>query len=396
VAIALIITAPAAAQLEPSPTPYMGADTWYAFGPNLNEVTVAGFTHAVVARGLADAGYRYVWLDAGWWHGARDRHGNIVVNRQQWPDGLRWLTSYIHAQGLLAGIYTGAGAVGCENGGSYGHYQADVDRFAAWGFDAVKVDFCGANKMHLDPRVVYRQFRAAIDRDRPDRPMLFAICNASLPNEYGQQDPPAAQSAFGSYAFAPRISDSWRTGPDLGAPGMVTFTSVLRNLDLDAKHGAVAGPGHWNDPDYLTPGQGMTLTQARAQFTMWTILAAPLVVSANLSALGSAVTAMLTNRRAIAINQDPRGVQGRLVVSIGGVEVWIKPLADGARAVALLNRGSSAESVRVDSQALGFGRQPLLVDDVWQGRSARSDGAIRATVPAGGAVLLRVARAGRR
>ncbi len=363
----------------PTPTPYMGVDTWYAFGPDIDQAAVVDLTDAVVSSGLREAGYRYVWLDAGWWDGTRDGEGRIMLDRGQWPAGLRWLTSYIHSRGLLAGIYTDAGRVGCDNGGSYGHYTGDIDRFAAWGFDAVKVDFCGAHTMGLNQQMVYGRFAQAIREDRPQRSMLLAISNGAFPGEPIYGYPSYGQSAYSSYAFGSKIAASWRTGPDLGWPGNVDFGAVLRNIAVDAWHPGSAGRGHWNDPDYLVPDQGMTVTEFKAQFTMWTMLAAPLMVSADVSQLPPPIMQILRNRTAIEINQDPLGHQAREAATESGVEVWVKALTGGERAVAFLNTSSSSASAVATRSMMGLRTAcRLRVKAVWAG--TRADGQKR--VPA--------------
>ena len=132
----------------------MGVDTWYAFGTQIDETVVKALADAMVSRGLVAAGYTYVWIDAGWWSGTRDSAGKIIPSPVLWPHGLSWLTTYLHHRGMRAGIYTDAGINGCAGTGqgSWGHYQDDINTFALWGFDAVKVDFCGGNQMGIDPR----------------------------------------------------------------------------------------------------------------------------------------------------------------------------------------------------------------------------------------------------
>src|SRR5437763_10886928 len=137
--------------------------------------------------------------------------------------------------------------------------------------------------MRLNPRVAYSEMQQAILNDSPHRRMLFYHCNGATPDEYGEGVPRYDDSAYGSYSFAPAIATSWRTGPDVGMPGQVGFDQVLRNLDLDTQHPSVGGHGHWNDPDYLVPEQGMTPAQARAQFGMWAVIAAPLMLSDDLT-----------------------------------------------------------------------------------------------------------------
>ena len=228
---------------------------------------------------------------------------------------MTWLTSTLHAVGLRVGLYTDAGREGCGGAleGSYGHYQQDVNTFAAWGFDAVKVDFCGGVRQHLDPRGAYTAFHNAIVHDTPRRPMLLSICDYLEPGQ-SEGAPAFGGSAFSSYTFGPSVGNSWRTDTDVGAPGYVVFPTVLRNLDADATHPEAAGPGHWNDPDYLGPDQGMTDAQFRTQLSMWAMLAAPLMISDNLMTMTPASLEAVSNREVIAIDQDPAGIQGTLLV----------------------------------------------------------------------------------
>ena len=296
-------------------------------------------------RGLARAGYRIVWLDFGWASGKRDRSGEIVVDRHQWPHGLRWLTDWLHRHGLLAGIYTDAGKSGChgQGVGSLGHYQQDADRFAAWGFDAVKVDFCGAGQAGLAPKPAYMRFAKALAENSSHRTLLLNVCNFWVPGQINGTLPTFANSAYANYRWAPRIAQSWRTDTDIGFNESIQFVNVLRNLDHDAAHPTAAGPGHWNDPDYLGPGLGMTSAEAQAQFSMWAIVAAPLMLGSDPRALPPATIKMLENRQVIAVDQDPLGIQGTVVEQgAGSGQAWSKPLAGGAAAVALLNRGAAA------------------------------------------------------
>jgi alpha-galactosidase len=377
-------------------TPYMGVDTWYAVGTQVNEGVVTGMANSMAASGLVAAGYDILWIDGGWWSGARDSSGNIVVSQGQWPHGMRWLTGYLHARGIHAGIYTDAGENGCTSpgAGSYGRYQADVNTFAAWGFDAVKVDFCGGSHMRLDPRVAYRAFGAAIHADSPHRAMLFNICDGNTPDKYGPEEPPYDESAYGAYAFDPAVAGSWRTSGDIGVPGNVDFAGVLRNLDWDAIHPFAATPGHWNDPDYLVPDAGMIPAEAQAQFSLWAILAAPLMLSDDVRTMPPLTREMVTNREAIAIDQDRLGIQGWLVARAGEVDVWARPVANGDRAVALLNRGSAPASVSISAAALGLGsKRRYRVRDVWAHTTRTVTAVIRRTVPGDSAFLLRVSQA---
>jgi hypothetical protein len=377
-------------------TPYMGWDTYFALGGRYSESTILQEASALKTLGLEQLGYRYVWLDVGWWHGQREADGQIAVNGEQWPHGLAWLTRTLHAAGFLVGLYTDAGPNGCGGAGqgSYGHYQQDVDTFAAWGFDAVKVDFCGGAEYHLSPATAYGQFHAAIAANPSHRPMLLSICDFLQPEQYGEGRPGLEESAFTSYAFGPTDGNSWRTDTDVGLPGNVPFADVLRNLDADAADPQAAGPGHWNDPDYLAPDQGMSAVQFRTQLSMWAMLAAPLMISDDLRHLSAASLQTLRNSEVIAIDQDPAGLQGRLLSAAGAGEVWVKPLAGGSRAVALLNRGSSPMRIATSANAIGMPHAAgYRVRNVWTHADTASAGAIAAQVPGDGAVLLRVSGA---
>jgi alpha-galactosidase len=344
-------------------------------------------------RGLEREGYRYVWLDVGWWQGQRDASGQIVVNPAQWPHGMAWLASTLHAAGFRVGLYTDAGSEGCGGmgQGSYGHYQQDIDTFAAWGFDAVKVDFCGGVKQGLEPASAYAAIHAAIVHNSSRRAMLLSICNFLQPGQFAPENPTLAGSGFSSYTFGPSVGNSWRTDTDVGVPGGVEFTQVLRNLDADAAQPEAAGPGHWNDPDYLGPDQGMSNGQFRSQFSMWAMLAAPLMISDDLVSMSGNSQTAVSNREVIAIDQDPAGVQGRLLSASGSGQVWVKPLSNGSRAVALLNRGASTMTIATSAAAVGMPRaRAYTVRNLWTGAVKSTGSGIAASVPGNSTVLYRV------
>lgn len=377
-------------------TPYMGWDSYFTFGVHFDEPSVLAQASQLLTRGLAHRGYRYVWLDVGWWQGARSTNGTIEVSQTQWPHGIAWLANTLHAAGLKLGLYTDAGSEGCggPRQGSYGHYQQDVNTFAAWGVDAVKVDFCGGIRQGLAPASAYAAFHEAILHNSRHRPMLLSICDYLQPGQFAEETPSLENSAFASYSFGPSLGNSWRTDTDIGVPGSVQFGSVLRNLDADAAQPQAAGPGHWNDPDYLGPDQGMSAAQFRSQFSMWTMLAAPLMVSADLISLSNSTTSTIANREAIAIDQDPAGLQARLLGAEGNGQVWVKPLSDGSRAVALLNRGSGTVRIATTTSAVGMASaSSYTLRNVWTGAVSRlgSPGTIAASVPAYSTVLVRVA-----
>jgi alpha-galactosidase len=394
------LLATAAARAQPKPavlaaTPYMGWDTYFALAGGFPETKILQEADRLKTTGLEAKGYRLIWLDAGWWQGQRDAAGNMVVSPTQWPHGIAWLASTLHANGFKLGVYTDAGSVGCGvKGGAYGHYQQDINTLAAWGVDAVKVDWCGGVTASLDPATQYAQIHKAILDNSSHRPMLLNICNFLQPGQKALNVPAFNQSAFISYSFGPSNGNSWRTNTDVGVPGNVPFSAVLRNMDADATQPTAAGPGHWNDPDYLGPDQGMGANQFQTQFSMWAMLAAPLMISDDMLTMSKASFATVSNSQVIAIDQDPAGVQGTLVPnsSIGNGQVWIKPLSDGSFAVALLNRGQPTLQISTTATALQI---PLAhsykVTNLWTNQHSTSTGAFTALVQGYATVLLRIA-----
>jgi len=372
-----------AASATLAPTPYMGWNTYYGVGGIYNQQTILSVANSLLKTGLAKAGYRIVWLDYGWASGARTSTGQIVLNPGQWPDGLAWLTAWLHVHGLLAGIYTDAGRSGCYGHGlgSYGHYQQDADQFAAWGFDAVKVDFCGAGQQGLDPRPLYKQFATAIRDNSSHRPMILNVCNFWTPGQINGKEPTKANSSYENALWAPGLAQSWRTDTDIGGTGKILFKNVVRNLDADATNPKAAGPGHWNDPDYLGPQLGMTAAESQAQLTMWSIVAAPLILGSDPRKLSAQTIKMLQNPRVLAVDQDRLGIQGTEIASAGTGEVWVKPLSGGQRAVALLNTGSRAVRITTTANATGISHAARYgVRNLWSGRRSVSTGTISVVV----------------
>ena len=409
-ALLLAVTAGSArASLATDRAPYMGWNPYYANDGFSNEATFEAIANSLISTGLQRAGYRIFWLDFGWASGARDSSGQLTVDPTQWPDGMSGFTSWLHHHGFYAGIYTDAGSSGCsgQGVGSYGHYQQDANTFAAWGFDAVKVDFCGAGQEGYAPQPLYQQLSQAIANNASGRPMLLNVANFWSPGAIDGTNPSVANSSWGNFAWAPAVSQSWRTDTDIGFAGNIQFKWVLRNLDKDAANPQAAGPpgtpssspiawGHWNDPDYLGPQLGMTDTQSQSQFSMWAMVAAPLMLGADPRTLSSTSISMLTNPRVIAIDRDSLGAQGTLLSQNStGQQVWVKPLASGAVAVALLNRGSSAAQISTTASAVGLppASQYTLLD-VWANRYSKTTGTISAMVQPDAVVLYGAAPAG--
>ncbi|MFF0264154.1 NPCBM/NEW2 domain-containing protein [Kribbella sp. NPDC004536] len=377
-----------------SPTPYMGWNTYYGLGGDFTEDTIKSVADSLVSRGLAKAGYDIVWLDGGWQADqSRSDAGDLVPNPAKFPNGLKPLVDYIHSKGLRAGIYTDAGPYipGRCGLGSGGHYQHDADTFAAWGFDAVKVDYLCGIAANLDPKTAYTEFAQALRNNASHRPMIFNLCNPVTSPDWGNY--PESQQSINSWSYAPAIAQSWRTYTDVGFQGDIKFKDVLRNYDANARHPEVVKPGAFSDPDYLAPELGMTDEEFRTQLTLWAVAAAPLVIGSDVRKLSATTIGMLTDPDVIAINQDKAAVQAVRVGAAGTTETWVKRLADGSRAVVLLNRGDSAQTLTTTASAVGLSGDRFRLKNAWTDKVTESGGVISAAVPAHGSALFRVSTA---
>ncbi len=224
--------------------------------------------------------------------------------------------------------------------------------------------------------------------------MILNVCNFWTPGQINGTAPTYANSSYANALWAPPIAQSWRTDTDIGSTGTILFKNVLRNLDRDAAHPKQAGPGHWNDPDYLGPQLGMSGAEARAQLTMWSIVAAPLILGSDPRKLSPATIRMLENKQVIAIDQDRLGIQGRAIRTRGSGQVWVKPLAGGQVAVALLNRGSGAIRISTSTRAIHIKRgSGYRLENLWSRRTTKTTGKISARVGPDSVVLYRVSRA---
>jgi len=334
-------------------TPPMGWNSWNHFACNVSASLIEGEADAMVASGMKAAGYRYVVIDDCWQVG-RDANGNILADPRRFPQGIKAVADYVHGKGLKFGIYSDVGDHTCQmRPGSRGHEYQDALQYARWGVDYLKYDWC--NKGGLDARSAYATMSDALRAT--GRPIVFSICN------WGQEQPWlwGAQSGGNLWRTTQDIWDAWSGRRDFAL-------GVLDILDLQVDLGAYAKPGHWNDPDMLEIGNGgMTDEQYRAQFSLWAILAAPLIAGNDLRRMSAATRATLTNQEVIAVDQDALGIEGRRVWKDGDAEIWVRPLTGGREAVVLLNRGARPQSIRLDWSALHLpGDLPLRFRDLWR------------------------------
>ena len=370
--------------------PPMGWASWNSFAAKINLSVIKAQADAMVSSGLKDSGYQYVNIDEGWWQGTRDGSGNITVDATEWPGGMQAAADYIHGLGLKAGIYTDAGKDGCgyyyptgrpaaPGSGSEGHYDQDFLQFSKWGFDFVKVDWCGGSKEGLDAKTAYQGIADSIKKAslQTGRALVLSACN------WGDQSP---------WNWAPALSAMWRTSQDIIYYGdKADMKRVLSNFD-SAQHPTAQTPGHYNDPDMLIVGMSaFTLAQNRTHMALWAISGAPLLAGNKLDAMTAEVKGVLTNREVIAINQDALAKQGTKVSDSSGLQVYSKVLTgSGRRAVLLLNRSASTGTIRVSFADIGLGAS-AAVRDVWAGSDlGTKDTNYSASVASNDSVLLLV------
>jgi alpha-galactosidase len=332
-------------------TPPMGWNSWNKFGCNVSEQLIEDAADSMITSGMKDAGYEYIVID-DCWQVSRAADGTIVAD-PRFPSGIKALADYVHAKGLKFGIYSDAGTKTCAGRpGSKGHEAQDAKTYASWGVDYLKYDWC--NTEGLDQHDAYQKMSQALRAS--GRPIVFSMC------EWGSSKPWLwAQGVGHLWRATGDIQDCWDCSKSWGGMG------VSHIIDLMADLYPYSGPGHWNDADMLEVGNGgLTMAENRVHFGLWCLWAAPLMAGNDLKAMTPEIRAILTNPEAIAIDQDLLGVQGRKVRDNGATEIWMKPLADGARAVVLFNRGSEESPITVEWQDIGlFPGTNALVRDLW-------------------------------
>lgn len=359
-------------------TPPMGWNSWNKFACNVNEDVIKGAADAMVSSGMKDAGYQYIVID-DCWQISRDQNGNIVPDAKRFPSGIKAVADYVHSKGLKFGIYSDAGIKTCaKRPGSRGYEFQDARQYAAWGVDYLKYDWC--NTSTQDSRASYAIMRQALTAS--GRPIVFSIC------EWGSTKPWLWAGKIGNlWRTTEDIQDMWEGKNDWGGLGVMNIVDLQNGLE------SYAGPGHWNDPDMLEVGNGgMTTTEYQAHFSLWALLAAPLMAGNDLSTMKPEIRDILTNKEVIAVDQDSLGRQGRRMFKDGDAEVWAKPLHDGTRAVILLNRGKGSMEITANWQDIGYpAHLSAAVRDLWQHKDLGTfKDKFTATVPSHGVVMITV------
>lgn len=366
-------------------TPPMGWNSWNRFGCEVSETMIMQMADAMAANGMKDAGYEYIVID-DCWQIDRDSVGNILPDPERFPSGMAHLADYVHSLGLKFGLYSCAGSRTCQRRpGSRGYQFQDAHQYAAWGVDYLKYDWCYNEGQ--DAEAAYRTMSDALKTC--GRPIVFSIC------EWGQSKP---------WEWGEGIGHLWRTTSDIrniyqaeinwGGLGIVDI------IDRQADLWSYAGPGHWNDPDMLEVGnRGLTRDENITHFSMWAMLAAPLMAGNDLRDMDPEVLGILTNREVIAVNQDPRGNQAVKFLDMGEHEIWVKLLADRELAVCFMNRMDVPWILNYDWKRLNiyhrgavrFSEQEYEMRDLWKHENIGfTDNILHAEIAPHGVLLLRL------
>jgi alpha-galactosidase len=369
------------AQPTLAPTPPMGWNSWNHFAEHVTDADVRSAADMLVKTGMRDAGYVYVNVDDTW-QGKRDAQGVLHPNGR-FPD-MKALADYVHSKGLKFGIYSSPGPKTCAGyEGSQGHETQDAQMYAAWGVDFLKYDLCSMqdemrqlkNEHPEDADAPYKLMVGAYRKmgdalKSTGRPIVYSLC------QYGVDQP---------WKWGPSVgAQMWRTTDDIND----TYSRMMMIAYSQGGLAKYAGPGHWNDPDMLEIGNGgMSYDEYKTHMTLWVLLAAPLLAGNDLAKMNDADKGLLTNKEAIAIDQDSLGKQGERVWQSGDFSVWTKPLSGGRTAVGFLNSAGEQRDLAIDLSEIGFAKGANL-HDVWSGKDmGHRSGKVVQTIPKHGALL---------
>ena len=366
--------------------PVLGYNPYNTFGTSISQGLIVGIARAMAGNGMRAAGYRYVILDDGW-QGGRTSSGELIADPVRFPCGIKRLAAFVHASGFRFGIYTSPAPAACSGRtGSGGHVAADARTFAQWGVDYVKLDWCSADYSPAGAAAIARAWRSALSAT--GRPMILSI-NAGGAPSVGQ--------------WAPTAANSWRVGGDICGswynmtrpPSATARRCYNRRYDEGIydyltspslrQQAALAGPGHYIDPDMLEvgtaaespsgkdlPATALTPAEARTNFAMWAMWSAPLIAGNDPRTMTGAdlASTVLLNRQLIAIDQDPLGRAATLEPSPAGWQFWLKQLSGGRTALAIVNLADTPVTAIFTWRQLGLARSRLTCSTPWRtGRS---------------------------
>jgi alpha-galactosidase len=321
-------------------TPPMGWNSWNTFQTNINEELVRDVADIMVSSGMKDAGYTYVVLDDAWMAKERDsKTGDLVADSKKFPHGMKALSDYVHSKGLKFGLYNCAGTKTCAGyPGTKGYEYQDARLYASWNVDYLKFDWC--NTDGINAKEAYTTMSKALKS--AGRPIVFSLC------EWGTNKP---------WEWAAPVGHLWRTTGDIYPQFDATHKfdtwealGVMHIVDLQSGLRKYAGPGRWNDPDMLEVGNGLTAAENRTHFSIWCMLAAPLMAGNDLRKMDQPTTQILTNKEVIAIDQDSAGIEALKYRDLDSLQTWVKPLRNGDWAVCFINRGGKTRQVEFNWQ----------------------------------------------
>lgn len=370
-------------------TPAMGWNSWNTFGCNLSDQLIRDMADAMVASGMKEAGYEYINID-DCWQGERDARGYLTAHPERFPHGIKAVADYVHSKGLKIGIYSDAGNKTCAGyAGSRGFEYQDALTFAEWGIDYLKYDWC--NTENINPIGAYTTMSQALAK--LERPILFSMC------EWGDNDP---------WLWGKELGHSWRATGDIYNCWDCTFShgswaslGVLKILDRRENIRKYSGPGHFNDYDMMEVGNGMTEAQDRSHFSLWAMLASPLIAGNDLRSMNETTRKILTNKEIIALNQDKLGYEALRMLDTGKLNVFIKQLENNEWAVLFLNRTDSTMNYTHDWEyypmkdddkgvSLNFSEKKFNYRDLWKGTKGDTLKPIKLKIPANDVVVLRL------
>lgn len=351
-------------------TPAMGWNSWNTFTNTLNEQLVKNIADVMDSTGMRDLGYQYVNIDDFWQLLERDSKGNIQINKEKFPNGIKAVADYVHSKGLKLGVYSDAADRTCGGvAGSFGYEERDAQAIASWGVDLLKYDYCNAPPSKDTAIIRYTRMHNALKKT--GRSIVFSICEWGPRKAWNW-----AASVGGNYWRTTwDIRDTWdQKGFDSDHCG------IIQILDVNAELAEFAGPGHWNDPDMLIVGiygkgkatsnnelaKGCTDAEYRSHMSLWCLMSAPLLCGNDLRIMNVVTKETLMNPEIIAINQDELGKQAKRIIHKDDVDVFVKPLMDGSFAVGLLNRNDkAAKKIKINWDDLKITGKHL-VRDLWE------------------------------
>jgi len=372
----------------------MGYNTWNDFKCNITAQDIFDVTDAIINQGLNKLGYRYVNMDDCWAQG-RDKNGQIYPDPIAFPNGIKVIADYVHSKGLLFGLYTDRGTLTCaRRPGSQDYEEIDAQTYASWGVDYVKDDSCHAP---VGPTKVtaYQQYMKMRDAlNATGRPIYFSLCG------WRSWYAPVGQA----------LGNSWRISGDC-----LSWSTILIAIDNNAPLFPYASAGGWNDPDMLigsSAGSSFSVTpiQSRAQFSLWAVMAAPLLIGSNIRHPTPWDLETYSNTEVISVDQDPLGKQGIRLAGgtlmadpVAPFNIWGRVLQNGDVVIFFFNSDpSKIQDITCDISCFAqvLGAEVLNPDNTWSVRDLwthTNNGTVsnpitytvRGVVPDGGHALLR-------